>query len=620
MALETLPREDGTPAESVHLRDYWYVLRRRRLLAFAVFVAIVAAATARTMLVRPVYEARAQILIERELPNVLDFDKNARVSESAVEDYYQTQFRLLQSRLLARRVVERLGLERDPEFGANAIDQFQKRLRIQPIKNSQMVTVGFESHRPELAEKAANAMVEAYIQQTLEFRYRISAEAGAWLADESTEQSKKVQEAEQVLEKFKEDQGLVSFDERRALVEQKLRDVGASLTVAKTRRLEKAALYEQMRMTANPEELPDAIRSPHIQSLRTELATLERQGAQLDAKGYLDDHPEVERLRRQLEGTRQKIAQEARRLVRGAQSEYDVAAAQEASLATALDAAKAEALELSRRSAQYDALKRDLDASKTLQESVMARQKQTDVARDVKASNIHVIDPAVLPESPVRPRPVRDIGLAVLLGLVAAVAAAFFRDYLDTSVGRPSDVRQLGLPLLGVIPETAGKRALLVAGNGHGKEPFFEGYRVLRTALNPPRGDGQGQVLLVTSTLPGEGKSLTSVNLALTLAGTDERVLLIDADLRRPALHGAPEDTPRSRPRRRVDRPGRRGPGRAESARVAAVPAPCGAPVAGNPADLLATSAFRRLLLRPAPALRPHRGGHAARGQRSPTP
>ncbi|HEY5907391.1 MAG TPA: Wzz/FepE/Etk N-terminal domain-containing protein, partial [Vicinamibacteria bacterium] len=181
VALETLPREDGTPAESVHLSDYWYVLRRRRLLAFTVFVAIVAVSVARTMLVRPVYQARAQILIERELPNVLDFDKNARVSESAVEDYYQTQFRLLQSRLLARRVVERLGLEGDPEFGPNAIDQFQSRLRIQPIKNSQMVIVAFESHRPELAEKAANAMVEAYIQQALEFRYRISAEAGAWL-------------------------------------------------------------------------------------------------------------------------------------------------------------------------------------------------------------------------------------------------------------------------------------------------------------------------------------------------------------------------------------------------------------------------------------------------------
>lgn len=597
MALETLPREDGPPADSVHLRDYWHVLLRRRFLALAVFAAVVGAVAARTALVRPVYEARAQILIERELPNVLDFDRNARASESAAEDYYQTQFRLLQSRLLARRVVERLGLEQDPEFGGSAIDRFQKRLRIQPIKNSQMVAVAFESFRPALAEKAANALVEAYIQQTLEFRYRISAEAGAWLADETTEQSRKVQEAERVLEKFKEDEGLVSFEERSALVEQKLRDVGASLTVAKTRRLEKAAVYEQMRGALNPEELSDAIRSPLVQGLRTELAALERQGAQLEAKGYLDEHPEVERLRRQVEGTRQKIALEARRLVRAAQNEYDIAATQEASLGAALEAAKAEALDLSRSRFQYDALKRDVEASKKLSESVLARQKQTDVARDVKASNIHVIDPAMAPTSPVRPRPVRDMALAILLGLGGAMGAAFFRDYLDTSVGRPADVRHLGLPLLGVIPETAGKRVPLVVGSGQGKEPFFEGYRVLRTALHPPRRTGQGQVVLVTSTLAGEGKSLTSVNLALTLASTEERVLLIDADLRRPALHGLLK--------------ARRSPGLSDVLTGAAglaqavLKAPgsrlyllsCGAPWAGNPADLLATGTFRQLLL-----------------------
>lgn len=596
--LETLPREDGNAPEPAHLRDYWHVVLRRRWLALAVLTTTVGAAGAWIALTRPVYEARAQILIERELPNVLDFDRNPRASDTAAEDYYQTQFRLLQSRLLARRVVERLRLENDPEFGPNAVDSFQKRLRIQPIKNSQMVTVAFESYRPDLAARAANAMVEAYIQQTLEFRYRVSAEAGAWLADETTEQSKKVEEAQHALERFKEEAGLVSFEERRALVEQKLRDLGASLTVAKTRRLEKAALYEQMRSAANPEELPDAIRSPLIQSLRTELATLERQGAQLEAKGYLSEHPEAQRLRQQVEGTRQKIAQEARRLVRAAQNEYDVAATQEASLVATLDSAKAEALDLSRRSSTYEALNRDLEASKKLSDSVLARQKQTDVARNVKASNIHVIDPALTPAEPIRPRPLRDLALAVLLGLGAGVAAAFFRDYLDTSVARPADVRYLGLPLLGVIPEVLSKRVPLVMG-GRGQEAVFEGYRVLRAALQPVRGTARepGHVLVVTSTLAGEGKSVTSVNLALTLARTEERVLLIDADLRRPALHTLLK--------------GRRSSGLSEvltgalglAQAVVRVPGSrlfllsAGSPVPGNPADLLATSTFHNLLL-----------------------
>jgi capsular exopolysaccharide synthesis family protein len=616
---ETLPREDGPPHEPAHLRDYWHVLLRRRWLVLFAFILVVSAGVARVFLQRPLYQATAQILIERDLPNVLDFDKNARVSETAFEDYYQTQFRLLQSRLLARQAVQRLHLVRDPEFGGlgsgaeaqaaesaapgtsplleQAIDLFLARLRVQPIKNSQLVAVAFRSHRPQLAARAANTLVEIYIQQTLEFRYRVSAEAGAWLDDETKEQSRKVEAAELALQKFKEQEGLVSFEERQALVEQKLKDLGSALTAAKTRRLDKAALYEQMREVGNPEELPEeAIHSPLIQSLRTELASLERQGAQLDAKGYLDEHPEVQRLRQQIEGTRQKIAFEARRLVRAAQNEFEVAASQEARVADALEAAKGEALDLSRRSVKYDALKRDLEASKRLSESILARQKQTDVARDVKASSVHVIDPAVVPTSPVQPRPRRDLALSLVLGLACAVAAAFIRDYLDTSVGRPSDVRHLGLPLLGIIPETGLRRSPLVVGNGRAREPFSEGYRVLRTALHPVRQAGHGQVVLVTSTLAGEGKSLTAANLALTLATTEERVLLIDADLRRPVLHSLLKLRPSpglSEVLTRVSQPAQaivRVPGSRLSLLAS------GAPVQRNPADLLATSTFRQLL------------------------
>jgi capsular exopolysaccharide synthesis family protein len=478
-----------------------------------------------------------------------------------------------------------------------AIDAFLARLTIQPLKNSQLVAETFSSGRPDLAAQAANTLAEVYIQQTLEFRYRVSAEAGAWLSGESQEQVRKVEAAEAELQKFKEKEGLVSIEERRVLLEQKLKDLGAALTVARTRRLEKEARYRQMQSAANPEELPEAIESPLIQGLRTELAGLERQGAQLEAKGYMAQHPEVVRLTSQIEGTRQKIAAEARRIVRAAESEYRVAADQEERIAAAVEAAKGESLDLARRGLKYDALKRDLEASQRLSDSLVTRQKQTDVARDLQASNIHVIDPAIAPHEPVRPRPVRDLTLAFLLGLACAVAAAFFRDYLDTSVGRPSDVRRLGLPLLGVIPETNPRRTPLIGGNDR-KEPFAEGYRVLRTSLQDPVEIGRGQVLLVTSTLAGEGKSLTSANLALTLASSDERVLLIDADLRRPILHGLLQ--------------AKRVPGLVEVL-TGVVPLrqaiqrvcggrldllACGTAVARNPADLLSTGTLRELVER----------------------
>jgi capsular exopolysaccharide synthesis family protein len=616
---EVILRRDAPQAGSLHLSDYWHVLVRRRWLALSVLLLVVGAAAARVVLVRPLYEATAQILIERKIPSVFEFERNAQAAE-AWDDFYQTQYRLLQSRLLARKVVEKLHLLQVPEFGGprsteevaagenaaagaspvmeGAINAFLSRLEIQPLKNSQLVAATFRSNRPDLAADAANTLAQVYIQQTLEFRYRVSAEAGAWLSDEAAEQARKVEAAEAALQKFKEKEGLVSIEERRVLLEQKLKDLGASLTVARTRRLEKEGQYRQMQSASNPEELPEAISSPLIQGLRTELAGLERQGAQLEAKGYMAQHPEMVRLASQIEGTRQKIATEARRIVRAAENEYRVAADQEERMAGAVEAAKAESLDLAQRGLKYDAFKRDLEASQTLSDNLMARQKQTDVARDLQASNIHVIDPAIAPHEPVRPRPVRDLALASLLGLALAVGAAFFRDYLDTSVGRPSDVRRLGLPLLGVIPETS-PRTSLVGGEGRRKEPLFaEGYRVLRTSLQDPIEGGRGQVLLVTSTLAGEGKSLTAANLALTLASSEERVLLLDADLRRPVLHTLLQ--------------GKRVPGLVEVLTGVATPKQaiqrvcggrldllaCGTPVARNPGDLLSTGTLRELVER----------------------
>src|SRR5262245_5798924 len=279
-----LPRREFVADEPpLHLRDYWHVVLRRRWLALLVFAVVAFAGAVRLVFVSPVYQSTAQILIERDVPNVLDFDKNSRAADMW-DSFYQTQYRLLQSRLLARRVVERLSLLDDPEFGGprpedertpvanmpagtsivleRVIDQFLERLRVQPVKNSQLVAVSFQAERPLLAADAVNALVDAYIQQTLEFRYRVSAEAGNWLVNETQEQSKKVEAAAVALQKFQEQEGLANLEERRELLEQKLKDMGGALNAAKTRRLEKEAAYQEMSSAGNVEELPDVIKSP----------------------------------------------------------------------------------------------------------------------------------------------------------------------------------------------------------------------------------------------------------------------------------------------------------------------------------------------------------------------
>jgi capsular exopolysaccharide synthesis family protein len=419
-----------------------------------------------------------------------------------------------------------------------AVDAFLRRLSVSPFRNSRLVVVAVSSHSPELAAQATNALAALYIQQSLDLRTRTSSEAGQWLGTQVDEQRKKVEELETRLQGVRESSGIVNVEERRALVDQKLKELGTSLNELKSQRLQKEALWRQMRSASNPEELPEVMRSPIVQALRIELASLEREQAQL-LERYLEEHPEVVKVRNQIQDTRQKIRAESQHVIRAAENDYKAAWAQEASVAAALEAAKQEALDLSRRSISYDSQKREVEAAKQVLDSIMARGKETDVTQELKSSNIRIVDPAAVPQYPVRPRKLNNIFMGAIIAALLSVGVAFFLEYLDNTIKTPDDVRAfLGVPLLGVVPEHAGERGdepPVVHANLQG--PFAEGYRVVRTALGYSWPERAPRVLVVTSTSPGEGKTLTAVNLALTLASMEKKVLLVDADMRKPQTH-----------------------------------------------------------------------------------
>jgi polysaccharide biosynthesis transport protein len=555
------PTYEPPPQGESALWDYVHVVVRRRRLVLAIFAAIVALATLRTFLTKPVYEATAQLLIERQKPNVLSFqDVTEERAGGGIDDYYQTQYKLLQSRSLARRVIERLNLLNDPEYGGprekaqieailakppgeepameGAIGGLLSRTSVVPIRNSRLVNVTVSSGRADLAASVTNALAQLYIQQSVDLRFQTSTDAGQWLGSQIEEQRKKAEEADQRLQALKRQEGLVNIEERRTLLDQRLKELGTSLNERKTERLQKEALYRQMAGAGNPEELPEVLRSPFVQSLRVELASLERQQTQL-LEGYLDQHPEVLKVKNQIQDTRAKIRGEAQRVIRAAENDYKAAAAQEGSVSSALEAVKQEALQISGGAVGYDTQKREVDAARQVLDSLLARAKQTDVASELKSSNIRVVDPAVVPGGPVRPRKTRDIGLGIVLGAFLSLGFALFLEYLDNTVKTPDDVRaHLGAPLLGVVPEmTEAWHPNLVVLNTQLDQRFIEGYRVVRTALNYCWTDPGARIVMVTSTAPGEGKTLTAVNVALTLASLEGRTLLIDADLRKPTTH-----------------------------------------------------------------------------------
>jgi polysaccharide biosynthesis transport protein len=544
------------PEQQTHILAYLHVIVLRKWIVLAVFVAVAGFATVRSLLTRPVFMAAAQVLIDPENPNIANVQDLTDPAKGR-DDYYQTQYSLLRSRALARRAVEQLNLFQDPEFGGprdpadvetaktaqpgasplmeGMIGAFLGRTIISPIKNSRLVSIGFESFRPELAADGANTLAKLYIQQTVEFRFRTSSEAGQWIDDQIEAQRKKATEGDAAIEKIKARDGIINIEERRSLLSQELNQYGSSLNQARTTRMEKEALYGQMRGSGSPEDLPEVQRSPVVQSLRTDLANLEKQKSMLLEK-YLDKHPEVVRVQSQIDESRRRIAAEAQALIRTASADYRSAAAQEARLNQALEATKAEIIELNQRSFEYDTKKREIEASKQVLANLLDRSKQTDLAQQMKTSNIRIVDQAVVPSGPIRPNRYRDVMFGVLMGLVCGIGLAFLLEYLDNTIKTPEDVKtHLGAPLLGVVAESSSPSTLVVRVGDQGI--FSEGYRVVRTALSYSWAEPAPRCILVTSTAPGEGKTLSSVNLAYTLASLDARVLLIDCDMRKPQSH-----------------------------------------------------------------------------------
>lgn len=539
------------PPRRRHLLDHWAVVFRWRYLVGAVALLITGAATLRALTARPVYRASARILVARQMPQVLDFkDVVGMDAQAWGDEYHLTQLKLIESRSLARRVVERLDLARDPELkGAQAageaaaapiervVDSFLGRVDARRIEHSQMITVAFEASRAELAARVANTLAEMFIEEAVRMRAETAGQVSSWLAGQIDEQRGKVEAAQDALRRLSEETGMVNFEERRGLLDQKLKQLGAHLTEGEARRVESEALYRVMSAVPDPHDLSLVINNRTFQELRLDLSRLERREAELRGSRHLDQHPEMIKVRAEMAQARDRLTSEAAHILKAAENDYRAAAAQERELGRALQEAKAEALDLNRRGLQYEASKRELEAGQAVLNSLMARSKQTDVAQELRASPIRIVDRASVPDRPVGPARRRTVALGLLLGLSAGIGLALLVDRLDPRIKTPLDVRErLGVPVLAVVPEAAGEpsRPALFDAESHGS--LSEAYRELRSALDHAWPAEQARVLAVVSTDPREGKTVCAVNLALALAAREEDVVLVDGDLRRPQV------------------------------------------------------------------------------------
>ena len=568
------------PNRNIHLFDRFAVVVKYYKAMIAVFILVVAGWMYQTYTTIPLYRAQARIQIDEEhTTQTADF-KEPYLAYSDPEPYYQTQYRVLQGRDLARRAVRRLKLETVPEFNgsgpaptrltrilgtikakalapftgdtetrsvepavAGRVDEnglvaaFQSRVQVAPVRSSRLVDISFTSADREFAASAVNVLAEEYVQQNLEFRLENTQKTLDWLTQEVTKQQNIVQRSERLLAEYRENQNALSLEDRQNIVIARLNQVNDAVTRAKTQRVQREALYRQISDAKDREALISIVQNPFIQNLKTRLSELQRErGRLLDRYG--EKHPQVQNVTTQIADAERQIDAEVEKTAQAVRNDYEAALAEERTLSSDLESQKAAAMDLNRKGIDYSVLQREAESNRQVYESLLQREKELRVIANSRANNVRVLDRAEVPGGPFTPNVSRAWMMAMFFGIGLGVAAAFGIDYLDDTVKTPEDVTwRLKLHFLGLVPKVRGERHPLLSGPV--PHDFGEAFRALRTALVASNPGEATRVVAITSAQPLEGKTTTAVNIALALAIGGARVLLIDADMRRPSLHKA---------------------------------------------------------------------------------
>ncbi|MGE0125464.1 MAG: GumC family protein [Vicinamibacterales bacterium] len=504
------------------------------------------------MFTEPVYRATATVLLSEDpAPSVGLGTGDDRRERPGLDPI--TQAEVVRSRTQARIVVESMKLWEEPRYaellvGAGSdderahrlIDPFLSGLSATLVPESQVMRIAYESPDPELAARAANAVAEAFINRDRESRFSAASSSAEWLSERLREQREQVAKAEAALQTYRADNDALSLSDRQNIVGSKLNDLNSAVTRAKTERILKETNYRQIeaiqRDFAALETHPLVASSAYVQTLRAQTAELMRQDAQL-ADRLGPKHPDRVQVMSALTTVQERLRTEVAKVVDGIRAEFNAAAAQEASLTRALEQQKTEALTLDRKNVDYAALEREAVSARQIYDALLQQTKEASLTTGVQRSSVRLVDGAEVPGEPIRPKKGQGYAAAVLLGVVGALGAAYGREYMRRKIASPADVEsRLGLPLLALVPPAAAEEANRIGG----LSPLVaEAFRKLRAGIMLASGDADapGNVIVVTSAAPSEGKSFVSAHLAAAFAATDQRVLLIDADLRRPRLH-----------------------------------------------------------------------------------
>ncbi len=559
--------------DKVDFLEYWRAVSKRKwsVLGLTILVGILSSLIVSN--IRPQYRSAATILIEQGRSKVVSIEEV--YSQGMIQrEYYQTQVEILRSEDLSRKVVQRVHLTTHPDFDPRqrqsswwdrltrnadevgelneeelvkvAARKVRQGLSIQLVRNSQLVQIAFVSYDPELAAKVPNALAEAYIESDLESRMAMTQKAAEWLRERMGELRKKVDTAEKALQDYRDRERIV--DAKGVALSgaaRQLDELTRSVVEARQKRAEAEAAYALVqqiragRSQANYDSIPVVLKSQIVQQAKMIEADAERRLSEA-GKRYGPEHPKMIQAKTEHESAKENTRRQIEIVVGGLAKEYEAARANESAVERALAQSKADIQGINRKEFQLGVLERDVAQNRNLYDMFVNRLKETSATGDLQTTIARVVDPASAPTGAFAPNRNQIVLIACSLTLIISAILALILDRLTNTLNSTADVeRRLNVPALGVLQKIKGftKKGFVseLAFFNDTQSTFAEAVRTVRTSILMSALDEPHKVVVITSSVPEEGKTTLSFNLACAL-GQVKKVLLIDGDLRRPKI------------------------------------------------------------------------------------
>lgn len=561
------PWEFSNDSGASSVLQIWRVLRARIWLLAGCALGTVLVALGLSLLTTKRFDASARILLDLQSSDTLGLEQAINPAGLDNNTRLQTQIRVLQSNTIAAEVFRQLGLQQKKEFAgklaqSSAFDElslpsrtrlvalFQRSLKVELIPKTQIIDIRFRSADPRLASEVANALAANFIEHNFQTKYRATVQTSTWLTQQLDDLKKRAQTAQDNLLGYQRQTGILGVDEIHNIITAKLDELNRQLTGAEGERIVKEARYRIAR-TGSPELIANMLPEGVLGALHKRRSEARSQYAQLGEK-YGTSYPRLVQLRSDIAQLDSEIDEQTQRLIEQSRAEYDASLTTERMLAASFSRQKQAAYKLNESAVQYAILRRDVESSRDLYEGLLRKLKEAGILASLKSSNMNIVDPATPPVEPAVPNLPLNLGLGLMSGLLAGVTAAFLLDSADSSIRTADDLESYcGLPSLGIIPQVrAPSHAMqklqpavharspnVLITLAHPNSGAAEAFRALRTALLLSSCDAPPRTTVVTSALAGDGKTFTAMNLAIVLTQAHQRVLLVDADLRRPSIH-----------------------------------------------------------------------------------